>query len=389
MKPQNVRIVNRYYTPVKAGIEVALAQIFHYFDTRKSTITAYVSANTLSNANVLPLAETIDGVQVERYKTIAGAFLPTIPYEATDVLMLTNFTLMPHIIVFLTVAALQFMKKKHFKLVYFPCGGFTPNWHSFPRIQKTIKYTIHVLFGRILLNYSADRIIAISEWEKRQLVKNKINEKLVTVVPLAIEDYAFNSTKNAPISTAVKNIVDRHPGYILQVSRVHPIKNIETTIKALARMEHPIPYVIAGGVENAGYKEELQKLIQKNGLENMVIFAGKISTEDKYFLIDNSLCMVHMSYNEAFGLSVYEGMSRGKVCIAANNSALVEAVKNGVNGYLIGTTDDKTLAEKLTYLQQKSATSERKTIEAYNKTHMKAYTWKTTSQKIQNIMFNG
>jgi glycosyltransferase involved in cell wall biosynthesis len=237
-----------------------------------------------------------------------------------------------------------------------------------------------------LINYAADSVIAISNWEKAELIKNHIDSGLIHVIPLGVEDEAFLQFKTSKISQKTRNLVKAAKPYVIQVSRIHRIKNIDTTIRALALMKNPFTYIIAGGIEDKNYFEELQTLLREKKLTKNVIFAGRISIADKYYLIDHSVGMVHLSLNESFGLSVYEGMSRGKICIAANNSALPEAVVDGKNGYLIETEDANTLAKKLAYLQTEKGRVAMKKMEKNNKNQMKQYRWKNVAVNVQGIL---
>ncbi|MEK7570862.1 MAG: glycosyltransferase family 4 protein [Patescibacteria group bacterium] len=381
-----LHVVNRYFFPVHAGIETALLQLLRHFDPKKYSITMHVSASTLSEQNILPLEDKKENILIKRYKTIKGFFLPKLSNNQMDAVCLTNFTLVPHLVIFCSIAVLKMIGMKRFKTVYFPCGGFTPDWKTFSPTKRFIKQLIHIVLGRRLINYTADSVIAISNWEKEELIKNSISPRLIHVIPLGVEDEAFLSMKTEHISQKTKDIVKKAKPYIIQVSRIHRIKNIDTTIRALSLMKNPFTYIIAGGIEDKSYFEELQTLIKEKKLTNNVIFAGRISIADKYYLIDHSIGMIHMSHNKSFGLSVYEGMSRGKICIAANNSALPEAVIDGKNGYLIETEDANTLAKKLTFLQTAKGRFETKRMEKNNKTEMKKYRWETVAANFKKLL---
>lgn len=386
MKKRDIHVVNRYFHPVSAGIETALMQILTHLDHEKYSITVHTTASTFNSHNTLSPEETIDGIRVKRYRSIKLAFIPSISYNQVDVLVLTNFTLIPHVFILLNVAILKLLGLKQFQLIFFPCGGFTPDWKTISPLARSMKRIIHSLFGRPILNYCADLVLAISKWEKDELVTNGISGDRIRILPLGVEDYAFGPIDQPSVTDAAKKIVKKNTPYIVQVSRIHPIKNIETVIKALALVKQPLSYVVIGGVEQDDYLQELKALAERENISERVVFTNKLSTQDKYFLIDNSLCMVHMSRNESFGLSVYEGMSRGKIGIVGDNSALKEAIVEGRNGYLLKTSDYKGLAEKLTYLLSSKSTTERLTIEKNNKKDMQKFTWQNVAHLLESLM---
>lgn len=334
MKKRELHVVNRYFHPVSAGIETALIQILTHLDPEQYSVTVHTTANTFTEQNTLPREEIVHSIRVKRYHSVKRLFLPSVPYSQADILVLTNFTLVPHVFILLKTAFLKLFHAKHFQLIFFPCGGFTPDWQTISPVKRGLKKVIHDTFGRLVLNYCADHVLAISEWERTELINNGISDSRIRVLPLGVEDEAFGPIDQSDVTAATKQIVQKSTPYIVQVSRIHPIKNIETVIKALALVKKPLSYIVIGGTENDNYLQLIQSLAKRENVLDRVVFANKVPTTDKYFFIDNSLCMVHMSHNESFGLSVYEGMSRGKVCIAANNSALKEAVIDGRNGYL-------------------------------------------------------
>lgn len=383
---KTVHIVNRYYLPVAAGIEVSLREMFRHLDPAEYAITMHVSDSTLSHANSLPPSERIENVTVHRYPAHGNAFFPRIPYRQTDVLILTNFTLIPNLPILMYTLLLKIIRAKRFKLIVFPYGGFTPAWITFSRPRRIIKKAIHALVGRLLINTAADRIIAISPWEQNELVKSGLAASRMRHVPLAVEEIAFSPIEAGRVSSTVKKITTEKKPYIVQLARIHPIKNIDTTIRALSLIKEPLSYVIAGDVEDRQYFESLQKLVKKYGLEKRVVFAGNLNSEDKYFLIDRSLCMVHMAHCESFGIAVYEGMSQGKVCIAANNTALNTAVSDGKNGYLIETNDYRALADRLAYLMSGKSASAMHTIEKTNRSEMREYTWKRSADLLKQAI---
>ncbi len=81
------------------------------------------------------------------------------------------------------------------------------------------------------------------------------------------------------------------------------------------------------------YKEELDEIIAKNGIEEYVRFIGwRRDALDVVALMD---IMIHPSLSEGFGRAVLESMALGKPVIASKVGGLREAIKDGKNGFLV------------------------------------------------------
>jgi glycosyltransferase involved in cell wall biosynthesis len=128
-------------------------------------------------------------------------------------------------------------------------------------------------------------------------------------------------------------------------------------IRALALLPKDVNYVIAGPVQdNDEYLGKLKSLIKELGLEKRVYFIGVVKGVDKYYLIKKAQMMVHMALWESYCNVVHEGLSQGKVCIVADNTALPLLIKNDVNGYCVETTDHEELAKKINYVLENKQT---------------------------------
>ncbi len=366
---RKIEIVNRYFRPVSAGIETTLEQILRHIDPESYNVTVHTSADTLEQSNALPLREKYGHITVRRYHTFHKIFLPRVPYMSTDCIVITNFTLMPHIIIVLCSAVLKALRLKRFRFIFFPNGGFTPDWAGFPPHIRSVKRLVHRI-AAILINYSADAVIAISDWERNKLTETAVSPRLIRMMRLGVEDEAFTIPQEPKKA--------RDP-YIVQVARIHPIKGIDATIKALARIPGLLDFVIVGGTENKTYLKTLNDLIRSLGMQNRVRFAGSVSVEEKYRIIDGALCMVHMSHNESFGLSIHEAMSRGLPVIVGDNTAQPEAVQDGINGFVVPDNDIDQLVSKIRLLTSEEGHSLRRKMGTANRQLTQSYRWKNVS----------
>jgi len=381
---KHIDIIVKYFHPITAGIEINVLETHRHFLNKGWTVTVHTSKDTLINKNVLKDNETVRGIKVKRYKYGFFGFFPKIDWSSTDVVSLHNFNVFPHIQLMVLVLLLKILNKKKFIFSLTPHGGFNPDWRFFNKLAASVKGIYHFTLGVLLINFSIDVVRVISQWEYDQIISKRIYRSKVSTITNGIEDEAYLD-EDRLASKEIKNKVKSYGNYIIQIGRVHMIKNYETSIKALTLLPRDINYVIVGPVESKSYKKDLEKLIKELGLQDRVIFVGVIRGIDKYFLIKHAQLMVHMALYESFGNAVHEGMSKGLVCVVADNTALKYLIKKEVNGYRLDDYDYRGVANKINYVLSSSNT---KNIKQMNQRNIKfglRYSWKITSDDIRKV----
>jgi len=263
---------------------------------------------------------------------------------------LHNFDIFPHLRILLYTLARKIIGKKKYSLMLTPHGGFNPEWSVFTWKQRLIKPLYHFTVGTLLINLVVDGARAVSNWERAEMIKKGVMKSRVVTIDNGIEDEAYKDVEKLA-SKEIKDMVKSYGDYIIQVGRIYPIKNYETTLNALAKNDK-LHYVIAGPISDSEYFKQLQDQIKQLKLTKRVHFVGVIRGIDKYYLIKKAQMMVHMAIWESFCNVVHEGLSQGLVCIVANNTALPFLIKDGVNGYCVKTKDADALAEKINFVYE-------------------------------------
>jgi len=138
--------------------------------------------------------------------------------------------------------------------------------------------------------------------------------------------------------------------YILIVAVLSPVKNTETLIDAFSRVHKQFPgfkLVVAGEGPSAG---DLVSRAKDLGLENSVVFTGKLSIQQVREAMKDCYVFVLPSLSEGFGRVLIEAMALSKPVIASRVGGIPEIVKDGENGFLIEPKDVERLAGKLSLL---------------------------------------
>jgi glycosyltransferase involved in cell wall biosynthesis len=131
---------------------------------------------------------------------------------------------------------------------------------------------------------------------------------------------------------------------LLALGRIHPVKNLELALDALAllRCEHtsrgkdgnPPTLVIAGPVADPNYAAELKARVAALGLDGAVRWAGLVTGEAKQLLLADSAALWLCSHMESFGNVVVEALAAGTPVVATTTTPWALLPQAGV-GHLV------------------------------------------------------
>jgi glycosyltransferase involved in cell wall biosynthesis len=213
----------------------------------------------------------------------------------------------------------------------------------------------HKWFNRIYLSLftrwscrRAARVIAISEWTKRDVVEHfALAPDRVDVTPLGVDHEHYKPLPLDEIAAfkAAQGIGDHA---IFYLGSVEPRKNLTRLIEAFARLntQHSAlgARLFIGG--NLAWKyDDVLARIRQSGLDDKIKLIGRVSDEDlpKWY----SACAVfaYPSLYEGFGLPVLEAMACGAPVVTSNVTSLPEVV--GEAGIMVEPTNVNALVDAL------------------------------------------
>lgn len=122
-------------------------------------------------------------------------------------------------------------------------------------------------------------------------------------------------------------------------------KDTATLIKAMSRINHKMPLAKLVIVGSGPLKYKLQRLTQKLGLANNVIFTG--SVKNIAGLLQLFTIFALPSRSEAFGISILEAMKAGVPIVATRVGGIPEIITTNQNGMLVEAGDPKALASAI------------------------------------------
>jgi len=174
-----------------------------------------------------------------------------------------------------------------------------------------------------------DRIIAVSEWVKQELVELvRVNENRIEVVPNGIDHSAFYPRPyEEEAEVLVQPFSFRRP-YILYVSRIdHPIKNHARLIKAFdifkKRTSFPHRLVLAG--RDSTNADKVHAAAARAECKNDIFFTGHFPVKALPELYAVADFTIFPSMYEGFGMGVLEAMASGVPVACARAASLPES----------------------------------------------------------------
>lgn len=182
------------------------------------------------------------------------------------------------------------------------------------------------LYQRLMMSRdlrTVDRIIAVSEWSKRDVVQRfGIADSLVSVVPNGLN---LPSDAGGPSREATSV---RGASYVLALGHLESRKNLDVLVRAVADPNWPsgVELVFAGKDAGAGQALRAEALARNAPLK----FLGPVDEAAKWDLIRGALCVAVPSTIEGFGIVAIEAMSCETPVLLADASALQELWQPGV-----------------------------------------------------------
>lgn len=236
------------------------------------------------------------------------------------------------------LAANKYRKKNGTK-VFYTAHGFH-FYKGAPKKNWIIYYPIEKFSSRL-----TDKLITITE-EDYKLASKKFHcqvERIHGVGANSSKYYAFSDEEKK--STREELGISEDTKVIVNVGELLPNKNQKTAILAMKKIAERYPTARLFIAGNGPELDNLTNLVKENGLENNVEFLGYTLELNKYYNISD--CLVACSFREGLPLNVIEAMLCGDAVVASNNRGHRELVEDGVNGFIVETTDIDDFADKI------------------------------------------
>ncbi|MCF7920760.1 MAG: glycosyltransferase [Candidatus Cloacimonetes bacterium] len=167
----------------------------------------------------------------------------------------------------------------------------------------------------------------------KEYLRNLGVGKIIKVIPTGIElsRYEVSEADRQPLKEIFKKEDDI---ILLSVSRLSMEKNLNFLLEGLKYIDEntgiPFKCLIAG---SGSEKDNLQKTINQNGMEEKVILLGAVPPEEitRYFQLAD--IFIFASRSETQGMVLLEAMAGKTPVVAVRSSGIDDVIEDGYNGF--------------------------------------------------------
>lgn len=213
----------------------------------------------------------------------------------------------------------------------------------FPQFYKPIDRWIYTSKFRRACQ-TADRVIAISEMTKRDIIQYfGIAEKKISVVYQGC-DASFTYPASDAKKQEVRVTYQLPERYIVSVGSIERRKNLMQVVKAMTLLDDKEIVLVAVG-KRTPYTEEVEQYIREQGLSERVFIKSNVTFADLPAVYQMASLFVYPSFFEGFGIPIIEAIHSGLPVIAATGSCLEEA--GGPSSVYVNPNDEAELAKQM------------------------------------------
>lgn len=380
----NICHTTEFFFPEEGGVERHIYYLSQEMFSRSKNfnISVITSNRTHTGAIITPKTEKIAGIDVYREKTLLQLhfwnYFPSTVKRLEEIMpdiVHAHAYRHPHV-----ALSAKFANKHKKKFVFTPFAIF-PKSAELPLTNK-MYYPIYDTFFLKSIFKKADAVIALTHFEKDELIKHGVDENKISVIPCG--GYSFEPIKEStlPESDLNKLFNDNKDKFIIgALSRIHPSKGLDVLIKALAEIKDEHFIFIFGG-KDFGCLNYVLELAKKLGIEDKVKYLGYINKYKKQFY-DGLDLFVSPSKAEALGMTLVEAQACGVPVIGSNFGPIKETMLDNITGYLVNYGDYKTLAAKIKELIHND--NKRKEFAVNAKKRASYFSWKEITDCILKV----
>lgn len=190
----------------------------------------------------------------------------------------------------------------------------------------------------------SDAVTSVSQSLKDDTMRLFDIKNNIQVVPNFID---FEKHTNHFTDCQRAMMADDNEKIITHISNFRPVKRIQDIIQIFYKIQKEIPaklMMVGEGPE----KEPAERLCERLGIEDKVIFFGKSHEIDKILCFSDLFLLP--SETESFGLAALEAMASGVPVISSNTGGIPEVNKQGVSGFLSNVGDVDDMAKNALYI---------------------------------------
>lgn len=237
----------------------------------------------------------------------------------------------------------------------------------------------------------ADRIIAISEQTKRDIIEfYKIPEEKITVCYQSCNP-SFGIVVNNDEKKRIRDLYQLPQQFFLYVGSVIKRKNLLTILKAMNELKEKsaIPLVVIG--DGGSYKEKVKSYINENDLNERIVFLSEKesvkslpsfrSAADFPAIYQLATAMIYPSIFEGFGIPILEALWSNLPVITTNLSCLPET--GGDAAIYVDPFTEKQMADAMFTIANNNEVANNMRIKGWH--HAQLFTQEKCAAGVMNV----
>lgn len=324
-----IKVINVISDSNIGGAGKCVLTFLKHYDRQKFDLTIIVPKNSL----LVPEIKKLEGKYIE----VDGMNNKSLDFKVIKDLKKIFRKIKPDIVhAHAAMSARVAAKFSGAKIVYTRHSVFEPS--------KVISKGLGKIVNGFVNNFFSDKIIAVAEAAKDNLVKTGVSDKKIIVIKNGVdylEKYDDEKVGEIKNSYGLKN------EFIMTIAaRLTFVKGHDYILEAVKKLKDDnldFKLLIAGTGE---YEENIRKKISELDVDDKVIMLGFVSDIEK--IVNITDLNLNASFGtEATSLSLLEGLSIGVPAVVSDFGGNGGVIYDGTNGFLVETKNANELYEKI------------------------------------------
>jgi glycosyltransferase involved in cell wall biosynthesis len=236
-------------------------------------------------------------------------------------------------------------RRSHIPYLIAPHTGLSPWALAQKRAKKSLARWL--IWDRLLR--SAAGFHALNELEAAE-IRACIGaaSSPISVVPngVSLTEYPGGSTPAAP--APFENLLSSPEGaapFVLFLARLHVMKGPDLLLEAFAEVAaaHPQLRLVYAGPDY-GMLTQLRKGVSAHRLSDRVHFLGLVSGAERYWLLNNAVCLCQPSRDEGFSLSILEALACARPVVISDRCKFPQVATSGAGAVVTPSTSELSAA---------------------------------------------
>lgn len=178
----------------------------------------------------------------------------------------------------------------------------------------------------------ADAVVAVSSALTEKLRTCGTTTRLLSII-------------NGFVPREVPEDAMRQPLRMIQVCHLIPLKRVDVTIRAFAKLHEQQPDMELVIIGQGYLRPQLEALCQELGVSQKVCFLGQLPNKRVFQELCQSAFFVMVSKPEGFGIVYLEAMAAGCVTIGTEGEGIADVIRSGENGFLVPADDPDAIVD--------------------------------------------